>query len=404
VANEIRPRANGLVACETYLRAAVSLSRMEITDLEVIGLSHTLPEGEGLGDARGFGRDRATTLLRLETDDGLVGWGEAFAPGPVVQATVDELFRDDVVGMDPYDAEGLAVDSFVDPYHFGGSVFVQSVVSAVDVACWDIRGKAAGRPVYRLLGGGECESLLPYASTMYYTERDRPIAEPIEDAVEEGFTAAKIKIGADPESDVERVRTAREILGDDARLMVDMNGNYRPDQAVRTARAIEAFDVTWIEEPVPPENLSGYRDLKGQIDTAIAAGEAHYGRFEFKRLVDERLVDVVQPNMARCGGLSEARRIADLASTENVAVRPHIWNSAVGLAAAVQFSASVPDYPHTRNVPDPMMVEFDRSPNPLREEILETPFDPSGGSLDVPQEPGLGISVDQDAIERYRID
>jgi len=377
---------------------------MEITDLEVVGLSHTLPEGEGLGDARGFGHDRATTLLRLETDDGTVGWGEAFAPGPIVRATVDELFRDEVLGMDPFDSESLATRSYTDPYHFGGSVFVQSAVSAVDVACWDIRGKAVGRPVHRLLGGREREQLLPYASTMYYTERDRPIEEPIHEAADEGFEAAKIKIGADPETDERRVRTAREILGDDARLMVDMNGNYRPDQAVRSIRAIAEYDLTWVEEPVPPENRSGYRELRERTDVPLAAGEAHYGRFEFKRLIDDRLVDVVQPNLARCGGLSEARRIADLASTENVGVRPHIWNSAVGLAAAVQFAASVSDYPHTRNVPDPMMVEFDRSPNPLREEILETPIDPSGGTLDVPQEPGLGISVDEDAIERYRAD
>jgi len=383
------------------MQRPLPLCDMEISDLTVHGLSHALPDGEGLGDARSFGHDRATTLLRLETDDGTVGWGEAFAPGPIVEATVDELFREDVVGMDPFDVESLATRSYTNPYHFGGSVFVQSVVSAVDVACWDIRGKAVGRPVHRLLGGTECEELLPYASTMYYTERDRPIEEPIEAAVDEGFEAAKIKIGADPDTDVERVRTARQILGDDARLMVDVNGNLRPDQALQLARDIEQFDITWMEEPVPPENESGYRELKQKVDVPLAAGEAHYGRFAFKRLIDDRLVDVVQPNLARCGGLSEARRIADLASTENVAVRPHIWNSAVGLAAAVQFAAIVADYPHTRNVPDPMMVEFDRSENPMREEILETPFDPSGGSLAVPQEPGLGITVDEDALERY---
>jgi len=377
---------------------------MEITELEVIPIAYSLPEGEGLGDARGFGHERETTLIRVETDTGLVGWGEAFAPGSVVTATVDELFREEVVGMDPFDVESLAERSYTDPYHFGGSVFVQAALSAIDVACWDIIGKEVGRPAYRMLGGTETEQLLPYASTMYYTERDRPIAEPIEDAVKEGFTAAKIKIGTGTEEDVERVSTAREVLGDDARLMVDMNGNYRPRQAIETAKEIAEYDITWIEEPVPPENLSGYREIKQRIDTPLAAGEAHYGRFEFKRLIDDRTVDVVQPNLARCGGLSEAKLIADMASTENVAVRPHIWNSAVGLAAAVQFAASVPDYPHTRNVPDPMMVEFDRSPNPLRDDLLESPFDPSGGTLDVPQAPGLGIDIDEDALDEYRTD
>lgn len=375
---------------------------MEVTNVETIPLSTTLPEGNGLGDSRGFGRTRATTLLRLETDDGTVGWGEAFAPGRIVAATVDELFRGHVVGMDPFDVESLADRSYTDPYHFGGDVFVQSCVSAIDVALWDIVGKTVDRPVHRLLGGTERRTLTPYASTMYFTETERPLERPIEEAVEEGFTAAKIKIGSGFEDDVERVRVARRILGDDATLMVDMNGNYRPRQAVRTANAIEKYDITWIEEPVPPENETGYDEVKSRIDTPIAAGEAHYGRFAFKRLIDGRTVDIVQPNLGRCGGFSEARRIADMATTENVAVRPHVWNSGVGMAAAVQFAASVSSYPHTRNVPEPMMVEFDRSENPLRSEILETPFDPSGGVLDVPQGPGLGVSVDRDAVARYR--
>ncbi len=386
---------------------------MEVTELETIPLSHELPEGRALGDARGMGRSRKTTLLRLETDAGLVGWGEAFAPGRIVAATVDELFRDDVVGMDPYDVESLAERSYVDPYHFGGDVFVQSVVSAVDVACWDLIGKDVGRPVHRLLGGRFRESLVPYASTMYFTEDERPIAEPIREAVDDGFTAAKIKIGAGTDEDVERVRVAREVLGEDGTLMVDVNGNYRPHQAIETAQAIADYDVAWIEEPVPPENESGYREVASSVDVPIAAGEAHYGRFAFKQLIDDGAVDVVQPNLGRCGGFSEARLIADLATTENVAVRPHVWNSAVGMAAAVQFAASVPDYPHSRLVPDyphsrlvpePMLVECDRSENPLRTDLLETPLDPTGGSLDVPQGPGLGVELDEDAVERYRAD
>ncbi|MEY7848390.1 mandelate racemase/muconate lactonizing enzyme family protein [Natrarchaeobius sp. A-rgal3] len=375
---------------------------MEITTIETIPLRHSLPEGRSLGDARGFGRTRKTTLVRLETDTGLEGWGEAFAPGRIVEATVEELFADDVVGLDPFAVQSLVDRSYTDPYHFGGDVFVQSALSGIDVACWDIVGKAVERPVYRLLGGTECESLVPYASTMYFTEEERPLEEPIREAVEEGFTAAKIKIGAGRDDDVERVRVAREILGDEGRLMVDMNGNYRPHQAIETANAIADYDVAWIEEPVPPENASGYREVKRRIDTPIAAGEAHYGRFAFKELVDDRTVDVVQPNLGRCGGFSEARLIADMASTENVAVRPHVWNSAVGTAAAVQFAASVSDYPHSRNVPEPMVLEFDRSENPLRDDLLETPLDPTGGRLEVPQEPGLGISIDEQALERYR--
>lgn len=377
---------------------------MEVTEIETIPIAHTLPEGKGLGDARGFGHDRSTTLVRLETDTGLSGWGEAFGPGSIISATVDELFAEDIVGMDPFEVESLVEESYTDPYHFGGDVFVQSAVSAIDVACWDIIGKEVGRPVHKLLGGTNRETLVPYASTMYFTETERPIEEPIREAADEGFTAVKIKIGSGVDEDVERVRTARNVLGDDADVMVDMNGNYRPHQAIESARAIAEYDVTWIEEPVPPENRSGYREIREKIDTPVAAGEAHYGRFAFKELIDDRTVDIVQPNLGRCGGLSEARLIADMATTENVAVRPHIWNSAVGMAAAVQFAASISDYPHTRNVPEPMMVEFDRSTNPLRSDLLETAFDPAGGTIDVPQGPGLGISLDEAVLDEYRTD
>ncbi|ESP86978.1 mandelate racemase/muconate lactonizing enzyme family protein [Candidatus Halobonum tyrrellensis] len=377
---------------------------MRVTDVEVIPIAHTLPEGEGLGDARGFGRSRSTSLLRVETADGQVGWGEAFAPGSVVAPVVDEFFRDAVVGMDPLDAEGLAAESYTDPYHFGASAFVQSALSGIDVALWDLRGKEAGEPAYRLLGGGRRETLTAYASTMYFTEGEDDAAEQVRAAVDEGFDAVKIKIGSGTDEDVRRARIARETLGDDGRLMVDINGNYRPRQAIETIKALEEFDVAWVEEPVPPENYSGYREVKSRTDVPIAAGEAHYGRFAFKRLIDDRTVDVVQPNLGRCGGLSEARRIADMATTENVAVRPHVWNSAVGLAAAVQFAASVDDYPHVRHVPEPMLVEFDRSDNPLREEILASPIDPSGGEVTVPTDPGIGVEVDEEAVERYRAD
>ncbi len=372
---------------------------MQITNVTVYPLSVTV--SERLGDARGGGRTRSTAVLKLVTDDGTVGWGEAFIPGEIASATVATLFEDRVIGMDPFAVESITERWFTDPYHYGRSVFVQAICSAIDVACWDIIGKTVGSPIHRLLGSGERTTLTPYASTMYFADSDRPIETPIEAAHAEGFTAVKVKIGAGPADDRRRVRTAREILGEDALIMADMNGNYRPDQARLSAQRLAEFDLTWIEEPVPPENLSGYRALRSSIATPIAAGEALVGRFAFKRLIDDRLVDVVQPNLARCGGLTEARRIATLATTENVGVTPHVWNSGVGMAAAVQFAAAVPAYPHTQFEPEPALFEFDRSPNPLRSEILSTPFDPSGGTLSVPQDPGLGIDVDEDALELF---
>jgi D-galactarolactone cycloisomerase len=386
---------------------------MVIESVEAIPLEYQLSDGRRFGGSRGITDTRNATLVRLKASDGTVGWGEAFAPPRSVAAVVDEVVADYVRGRDPRNVETLTADVYSGSYHFGRGPLIHSAVSGVDIALWDIVGKQTGRPVHELLGvtesvdfldGRDTSNVIPYASTMYITKWGQDPAEPIRKAVDEGFDAAKIKIGRGLKDDVERVETARDILGNDADLMVDFNGNYRPKQAARVIKALEPFDLTWVEEPVPPENISGYRDLAKYTNVPLAAGEAHYNRFEFKQLIDDRLVDIVQPNIGRCGGFSEARFIAKLATTENVTVRPHVWNSGVGVAAAVQFAASVPTYPHAGANPEPMLFEFDRSENPLRHEILEDSLNPSSGELTVPDSPGIGVTVDTDAVEQYRVD
>ncbi|WP_049903764.1 mandelate racemase/muconate lactonizing enzyme family protein [Halococcus agarilyticus] len=381
---------------------------MEVRSIDAIPLEHSLETGRKFGGTRGQTGTRTTALVRVETADGTVGWGEAFAPPRSVATLVKETIADSIVGAEPIVAESLAERVYtgdIGGYHFGRGGFAQAALSGVEIALWDLRGKEQGAPVHELLGGERTESLVPYASTMYITEWGEDPAEPMAAAVDEEFAAAKIKIGRGIEDDVHRTATAREHLGDEAHLMVDYNGNYTPAQAIRSIQALSEYDITWAEEPVPPENYSGYREIQRHVDTPLAAGEAHFGRFEFKRLVDERCVDVIQPNLGRCGGFAEARFLAKLATTENVAVRPHVWNSAVGTTAAVQFAASLSTYPHNPDtVPEPVLFEFDRSENPLREELLVDPLDPTGGSLEVPQEPGLGVTVDENAVEQYRVD
>ena len=381
---------------------------MEVESIDVIPLEHSLGPGRGLGGTRGVTGTRTATLVKLTADDGTVGWGEAFAPPRTVATLIEEVFADAVVGLTPWDADSLADDVYtgkIGGYHFGRQAFMQAALTGVEVALWDLRGKLVGRPVRDLLGGRSRDAVTPYASTMYVTEWDQDPAEPMEAARDEGFTAAKIKIGRSVEDDVHRTRTAREIMGEDAHLMVDYNGNYTPSMAAESIRAIEEFDLTWVEEPVPPENAEGYHYLRERFDVPLAAGEAHHGRFEFTDLVRDGVVDVVQPNLGRCGGFAEARYVAQVATTNNVQVRPHVWNSAIGVAAALQFIATVPAYPQRADrSTQTILFEFDRSENPLRHELLVDPFDPTGGELAVPDGPGLGIEVDEAAVERYRID
>lgn len=374
-----------------------------VTDIETIALSSDVERS--FGSARGRADAREAALIRIETEDDIVGWGEAFAPPRTVSTLIEEVFADTIVGMDLFEVESLIGETRTGargPYHFGGSAFIQCAVSGIDIALWDARGKTMDRPIHQLLGGSR-ETVVPYASTGYITEWGQDIREPLQRAADDGFTAAKIKIGRGVEDDVERVATARDVLGDDANLMVDYNGNYTPKQALRSIEALEPYDLTWVEEPVPPENVSGYKQLKNRLDVPVAAGEAHFSREAFKRLIDDRLVDVVQPNICRVGGFSEGRFVSKLAASENVLVRPHVWNSAVGLAAALQLLAAIPDDPHSVEVPEPVLFEYDRSPNPLRKELLVDPLDPTGGELTVPDGPGLGVEVDENAIERFRL-
>lgn len=377
---------------------------MTIASIEAIPVSDSLSDGRGFGSARGTTSERAVTLVRLETTDGLVGWGDAFAPAQTVATLIETELADDIVGMDPYAAESFVETYYTGSYHFGRDGFYHSALSGIDVACWDLIGKRTGEPIHRLLGGRSRESVTPYASTMYVTDHERDPAAALSEAVDDGFDAVKIKIGRGIADDVARVELARECLGEDATLMVDYNGNYRQKQARKSIRAISEFDITWAEEPLPPEDITGYSELRSAVDVPIAAGEACFSRFDFHRLLSERAVDVVQPDLGRCGGFSEARLIAKNAVAENVAVSPHVWNSAVGVAAALQYVASLPDYPYVTNRAEPLLLECDRSDNRLRTDLLTNPIDLTGGTVSVPQDPGLGIEVDEAAVDRYRID
>jgi D-galactarolactone cycloisomerase len=377
---------------------------MEVSSVNAIPLAYPLDDGKSYGSARGTVQQRTATLIRVETPSGEAGWGEAFGPPRTMATLIDELLEDFVVGMNPHGVDSLCERNYAGLYHFGSRGLIQSAISGIDIALWDLRGRSTGTSISRLLGGRCREQVRPYASTMYITEWGETPSAPAQAAVEEEFDALKIKIGRGVEDDIERVRAARKALGTDGDLMVDCNGNYRPHQAIRLARELEPYDITWLEEPVPPENLSGYHELKQATDIPVAAGEASYARFEFKRLIDDRIVDILQPDICKCGGLSEARFVSKLATTENVVVSPHVWTSVVGLAASLQFAGSLPSYPHSTNVPERLLFEVDRADNGLRTALATDSFDFTGGMLDIPDEPGLGIEPDPGAIERFRID
>jgi D-galactarolactone cycloisomerase len=374
---------------------------MKIRSIEVLGLAHALPTGKAYGSARALQQRRSSTLVRLRTEDGVEGIGEAQAPFPLVRAQID-LWRAAFVGTHLTDRELVFSGLLNRSYHMGLAGPLIAAYSGINIAMLDALGKTLGLPACRLIGGLARSEVQAYATGVYITEQPaRDLAPQLETIVRLGFPAAKIKIGLGSGSDAARTAAARKALGEEALLMVDANGNYTVDMALESMRSVAAHRIHWYEEPLPPHDYAGYAELRSRAPMPLSAGEAHYMAHDFQRLLQGRCIDVAQPTVASCGGLDEARRVAELCRLHNVRVVPAAWGSAVGLAAALHFAASLPPYPHTSAAPVSQMVEYDVGENPLRDELLAEPLRPRKGVLAVPQGPGLGVTLDESALKRF---
>ncbi|MEE8318632.1 MAG: mandelate racemase/muconate lactonizing enzyme family protein, partial [Dehalococcoidales bacterium] len=202
--------------------------------------------------------------------------------------------------------------------------------------------------------------------------------------------------------DMRLVRAIREAIGDDVLLMVDANHAYNASEAIRLARQMEKYDIYWFEEPVPPEDIDGYIEVKQKSNILIAGGECEFTRYGFRELITRRAVDVLQPDLGATGGFSEMAKIVTMASAWNIPVAPHVWGTNVALAAALQFFASLPHFPERRYPAEPFF-EYDRSPHPLRDGVTQEKFVMKNSYLDIPQRPGLGINLDMDFIRKYAV-
>jgi D-galactarolactone cycloisomerase len=376
----------------------------KITKVELIPLVHRLAEGRSYGMARGLAAARHTSIVRLVTDEDVTGIGEAWGPPKVTRAYCD-LIAPYFVGRSVYDFEHVLSKILSTHYHSGIQNQMVACLSGIDMACLDAVGKLHGLPVADLIGGRGRSALPVYISGGYLTEdatRDFP-AE-LERLAATGVRRVKIKIGIGPASDAERVAAARTVLGEEVDLIVDANGNYTVDEALESMRRIADHRIFWYEEPLPPQDFDGYAELRRKASMPIATGEALYTAWDFKRLLELRGVDVVQPDLTLCGGIRAGREVALLARLCHVRLSPHVWGGAVGLAAACHFVASIPDYPHSRNVVEPTLIEYEIGENPLREEIVCEPLRLADGALALPDRPGLGVELDPAAVRRYRID
>jgi L-rhamnonate dehydratase len=371
---------------------------MRITDVEPIVLRL-----DRVDKTRADGTQDAF-LLKVHTDEGLVGIGEADT-SPYVARTMVEMpashaiargFRELLVGEDPLRIDRLWQLMFHGSDHYGRGGAAMHVISAIDMALWDLQGKATGRSVADLLGGRRIDDAPVYASEVMPETADevRRIAE---HAVAAGYTALKLgwgPLGRDLAVDVELIETARDAVGAGRALMVDGGRAYTVKSALELLRRVEGQDLYWFEEALAPDDLGGYRRLADAAAVRIAAGEADAGIGPFRALVEQGHVDVLQPDVARCGGFTVARQIAELARGRSVEVVPHCFSTGVLVAASLHLVAVLDR---------PTWSEFSVAGSPLVNGILATPFELVAGRLQVPTGPGLGIELDDEMVERMRV-
>ncbi len=373
-----------------------------IRDIELLALEYPLAPGKGYGSARGLVAKRAATLVKLTTADGIVGMGEAWGP-PAAVASFLELARGYYLGRSVFEQRALWNLVLAKHYHFGTQNPLVWLLSGIDIALHDAIGKTFGVPVYQLLGGKLRERIPVYASGGYITQDpDNQLERQLARLEGSGFRALKIKIGLSPKSDAERTALARSAYPH-ADLMVDSNGNYTLESARASARGLERHGVFWYEEPLAPHDLDGYRALLAQSPIPLAAGEALYTAYDFERMLAPRALDIAQPDLTLCGGLTQGKLIADLCLLRHARMSPHVWGAAVGLAAAVHLMAAHPAYPAGDNEPQPAYLEYDVGDNALRDAILREPLLAVDGHIAVPNRPGLGIELDERALARFRV-
>ena len=369
---------------------------MRITRIHVHPLIGGTPDGGWPGGHEP--EDDLHALLEIETDQELSGWGSVFTSSRLVQAGIEQL-RPLWEGETALEPERVSEKLRQSSFWQGRGGTLEHVISGIDIALWDLLGKACGQPVSRLLGGRYRQRVKPYGSILF----DEParLHDTLQETVERGFRA--IKLGWRPFGRTSRhydellVRTAREAVGEGVELLVDAGGSeqFWPHDykwALTTARMLADYDIGWFEEPLAPDDLEGYVRLTEHAPLPIAAGEVLTRRQAFLPWIERRAVDIIQPDATKCGGLSEARRIAWMADDHGILMVSHGWNTAVGLAADLQLAAAMPVARY---------VEY-LTPAPYIEAILtEPPRLDEEGMLAVPGGPGLGIEVDREALKRF---
>ena len=334
---------------------------------------------------------QGAVIVRIETDSGLLGIGEAMGrPGPRgTAAHINEVLAPLLLGRDP--RHHLALWTAMSEQ----MRFAPMGISGVDMALWDLRGQIYGDSLCNLLGGAMRETVACYASPIPYLPTLDATAEKAGEFLAAGFRAVKLKIGRGISADIAHVEAARQAIGSDIKLLVDANGAYTVSQSIALAKELTRLDVYWLEEPVHPEYADDLARIRRRVDLPVVSGEWLGGWAQFRDLLRAEAVDVVMPNITRCGGITGLLKVADMALLDNVTVAPHGVGAGIGIVAAIAACAVMPNF---------LIYEYNQLFNPLRHSVINESIDFAYGSLRPKDQPGLGISLNDAAIKRYRAD
>ncbi len=348
--------------------------------------------------------ERRICIVKVTSDTGHVGWGEGYGPAEVIRAGIKHL-TPFILGQNPLETETIWSTMYRRTLDFARRGILVSAMSAIDVALWDLKGKILEQPVHLLLGGKKRDSIVPYATGMYFSdtaELSKELAKEAKEYVALGYKAMKMKVGLGIEEDVELVRIVREAIGPDVNLMIDANHAYNLREAIQLAKAVEPYNIYWFEEPISPEYYEQYAELRSKTTIPIAGGECEYLRFGFQTLLQSKSVDIVQPDICATGGLTEAKRIGVLASVYGVEVVPHTWGTGIAIAAAVHFISNLDTVPGRLKTPN-FFIEYDRTENGLRDELTTCNMTFENGEIKIDDTPGLGFEVNEEALHKYTL-
>lgn len=347
--------------------------------------------------------DRWSCLVEITCNDGTVGWGECLGPARPNAAIVAAM-EPHLTGKNPLDIEPLWAHLYNQFRDQGQRGLTMTAQSGIDIALWDIAGKHFGVPIHVLLGGAYRLQVPAYATggfPIVGTDRIGALREEVTRYREAGFGATKIKIGFGLKQDLAAISATRDAIGPDIQLMIDANHGYDSVDAIHLGRAAAEFDIDWFEEPVVPEQLDRYRDVRAGQPIPVAGGETWHGRAAFAAAIDAGAIDILQPDVCGCGGITEMRKIIAAAETAGIRVVPHVWGTAIAVAASLHMLATLAPSPLRHNPRQPML-EFDQTHNPFRMAIVETPITAIEGVVAVPDGPGLGLEIVPAQINAFR--